>query len=166
MKQKCLLFLFFQDASENEETVTQVLFCCEWQRCNRPFEKHTEFREHVLGHLQTNDDLFKCEWDLCDFDTDDIVKFKRHVGYHVYMTRLKNTGEQLLHRRPMPPCLISSRGRNLIPPVESKYVCMWKDCTYVFDMVEDFYDHTKSHCIYELEFNKQGIRNKPVQCQW
>ncbi|XP_055327012.1 histone H4 transcription factor [Sitodiplosis mosellana] len=165
-EQRDLNLAAISGASENEETVAQVLSSCEWQRCNRLFEKHSELFEHVVGHLPTIGDHFKCEWDLCDHVIDDVVKFKRHVGCHIYMTRLKTTGERLLHKRPMPPCMISSRGRNCIPSVDSKYICMWKDCSYTFDMVEDFYEHTRSHCVHELEFNKQGNRNKPVQCQW
>lgn len=143
-----------------------MLYGCEWQRCNRMFEKHPEFRHHVLGHLQSDHKLFNCDWDLCDFECVDFVVFKRHVGYHVYMTKLKTVGEQLLIKRPMPPCLIPSRSRNLIPNTDSKYVCMWQDCSYVFDMIEDYYDHARSHCVHELEINKQGNRNKQVQCKW
>lgn len=156
-----------QVSAENHENVKQIILsCCEWQRCNRMFDDHVEFREHVLAHLQPTGDVFKCEWDLCGIECDDFTVFRRHVGYHCYMTRLKTTGEQLLSKRPMPACLISSRGRNLIPATDSKYVCMWKDCSYKFDMVEDFFTHAYSHCVHELEFNKQGNRNKPVQCKW
>lgn len=130
------------------------------------FETHTEFRDHVLNHLPLNEEVFKCEWDLCDAEYDNFVVFQRHVGFHVYMTRLKTVGEQLLYKRPMPPCLNPSRSRNLIPSTDSKYVCMWKDCSYTFDMVEDYYDHARNHCVHELEINKQGNRNRPVQCQW
>lgn len=172
--------LFFslsqKDASENEAAITKVLYGCEWQRCNRLFETHPEFRHHVLEHVQASaasavaaafpDAEFKCDWDLCDFDSDDLVIFKRHVGYHVYMTKLKTVGEQLLAKRPMPACLISSRSRNLIPSTDTRYVCMWQNCSYTFDMIEDYFEHTRSHCVHELEINKQGNRNKQVQCKW
>lgn len=130
------------------------------------FELHSEFHQHVLAHLQLEPTTLKCEWDLCDFESDDCAIFQRHVGHHVYMTKLKTVGEQLLHKRPMPPCLITSRTRNLIPNTDTKYVCMWLDCTYTFDMVEDYYEHARSHCVHELEINKQGNRNKHVQCRW
>lgn len=160
-----------KDASEHEAGITKVLYGCEWQRCNRLFETHPDFRHHVLEHVQATaaaspDAEYKCDWDLCDFDCDDLVIFKRHVGYHVYMTRLKTVGEQLLTKRPMPACLIPSRNRNVIPNTDARYVCMWQNCSYTFDMVEDYFEHTRSHCVHELEINKQGIRNKPVQCKW
>lgn len=164
--------LFRKDASENEATITKVLFGCEWQRCNRLFETHPEFQHHVFEHVQAAtagavpDDEFKCDWDLCDFECDDLVIFKRHVGYHVYMTKLKTVGEQLLLKRPMPACLIPSRSRNLIPNTDARYVCMWQNCSYTFDMIEDYFEHTRSHCVHELEINKQGNRNKQVQCKW
>lgn len=144
---------------------------CEWKRCNRMFNEHVEFREHVLTHslaAQSDTDAFKCLWDLCDFESDDFVIFQRHIGYHAYMTKLKVTGEQLLDKRPMPPCLIpaTARSRNVIPNTDLKYICMWRDCSYTFDMVEDYFDHTRSHCVHELEINKQGNRNRQVQCKW
>lgn len=146
--------------------MTKVLSCCEWERCNRLFECHGEFREHVSSHLNSTGEPFKCEWDLCGIECDDFVIYQRHVGYHVYMTKLKTGGEQLLHKRTMPACQISSRNRNLIPSTDTKYVCMWRDCSYRFDMIEDFFDHARSHCIHELEINKDGKKNQPVQCQW
>lgn len=142
-----------------------MMFACEWQRCNRMFDKHPDFRSHVLCHLHADNEL-KCDWDLCDFECDDFVILKRHLGYHVYMTKLKTIGEQLLLKRPMPPCLIPSRSRNIIPNTDARYVCMWQDCSYTFDMVEDYHDHARSHCVHELEINKQGNRNKHVQCKW
>lgn len=143
-----------------------MLYGCEWGRCNRMFEKHSEFRNHVFGHLQFDSNELKCDWDLCGFECDDSIQYKRHVGYHVYMTKLKTVGEQLLLKKPMPACLIPSRSRNLIPNTDGRYVCMWLDCSYTFDMVEDYYDHARSHCVHELEINKQGNRNKQVQCKW
>lgn len=147
------------------------MYGCEWQRCNRLFDTYPEFQHHVLEHLPASaaaamDIDFKCDWDLCGFECNDLVLFKRHVGYHTYMTKLKTVGEQLLLKRPMPACLIPSRSRNLIPNTDTRYVCMWQNCSYTFDMIEDYFEHTRSHCVHELEINKQGNRNRQVQCKW
>lgn len=168
----CLLKFFFIQLQQNVEkagTITKVYLACEWQRCNLVFETYHELQLHTCAHLKTSHRIggaFKCEWDLCDFEQSDGVVFKRHVLYHVYMTNLKTTGEQLLDKRPMPPCLNDSRRRNLIPDIESKYVCMWRDCTYTFELAQDYFDHARNHCIYEIDVNKQGNRNTMVQCKW
>lgn len=123
----------------------------------------------MFSHLESvviDNDTFKCDWDLCDYECKCMEILQRHVGYHVYMTKLKTIGEQLLHKKLLPPCINDSQRRNLIPNTESKYVCNWKDCSFTFDMIQDYFDHTRSHCIHELEMNKQGHRNTMVQCKW
>lgn len=91
----------------------------------------------------------------------------RHVLYHVYLTNLKTLGEQLLLKKePLPACANDSRRRNLIPDVNSKYVCMWCDCKYCFELTQEYFDHVKSHCLHEIEIHKKGNRNKMVQCKW
>lgn len=120
-----------------------------------------------MNSLSSRDnEIVKCEWDLCGYENENFINFKRHVGYHVYITKLKTIGEQLLHTKLLPPCINDSRRRNIVPDTESKYVCMWKGCSYTFDMIQDYFEHAKFHCVHELEINKQGNRNKSVQCQW
>lgn len=150
--------------------IAKVCFACEWQRCNHVFVSYIDLQQHVLAHLSTvtrsSDKSFKCEWDLCDYECDNSEVLNRHVGFHVYMTNLKTTGEQLLQKKVLPPCINNSRRRNLIPDTESRYVCNWKDCNCTFDMPQEFFDHTRFHCIHELEINKVGHRNQTVQCKW
>lgn len=147
-----------------------MYFGCEWQRCHEVFESYIELQQHVTGHLNATgidgDDTLKCDWDLCDFECVQHEIFSRHVGFHVYMTKLKTIGEQLLQKKVLPPCINDSRRRNLIPNTDSKYVCNWKDCNYTFEMTQDYFDHARSHCIHEIEINKQGHRNQTVQCKW
>lgn len=149
--------------------MAKVYFGCEWQRCHEVFEDHIDLQQHVFSHLisvEADDALMKCDWDLCDYECDDFEILQRHVGYHVYMTKLKTIGEQLLQRKLLPPCINDSRRRNLIPSTEARYVCNWKDCNFSFDMVHEYFDHARSHCIHEIEINKQGHRNQAVQCRW
>lgn len=147
-----------------------VYFGCEWQRCHQVFESYIELQQHVSGHLNAvgmdGDGTLKCDWDLCHFECVHQEILNRHVNFHVYMTKLKTTGEQLLQKKVLPPCINNSRRRNLVPNIDSKYVCNWKDCNYTFEMPQEYFDHARSHCIHEIEINKQGHRNQTVQCKW
>lgn len=163
-------YLFTQEQSKKETTITKINFGCEWQRCNRVFETYELFQSHVLTHASTvttnEEHLYLCDWDLCDFEIENSVVFKRHVGYHTYMTKLKTNGDQLLQKKILPACINDSRRRNCVPDSSEKYLCMWADCNYSFDMIEEYFEHAKLHCIHELELNKLGNRNQTVKCQW
>lgn len=134
-------------------------------------------QQHVHHHLDSinfneDDDInsaenYECDWDLCDYETNNKKAFRRHVLYHVYHTNVKTLGEQLLLKKdPLPACMNDSRRRNIIPATESDYVCMWRECKFKFDLIQEYYEHSHNHCIHELSLSKVKNRNRKVQCQW
>lgn len=167
---KIFLLAISKEPSDDEKTETKIGFGCEWQRCNRVFDTYELFRKHAATHMigisPNEEQLYLCDWDLCDFEIDDPLILRRHYGFHVYMTKLKTNGEQLLQKKLLPACMNDSRRRNFVPDTSNKYVCMWDSCTYSFDMIEDYFEHARFHCVHEMEINKQGNRNQMVQCQW
>lgn len=154
----------------NQNKSLKIYFACEWQRCNSLVESYADLQLHLTQHvdaLQAEDFVYKCAWDLCKYESTTFVSFKRHVLFHVYITNLKTLGEQLLLRRdPLPPCVNDSRQRNMIGDTESAYVCMWRDCNFRFDYIQEYFDHASSHCVHEIEMHKVGKKNPSVQCQW
>lgn len=83
------------------------------------------------------------------------------------MTNLKTLGEQLLLKKePLPACMIDSRRRNSIPDTENKYICMWHECTFSFELIQDFFSHIRAHCVHEIETHRDQNRNQSVRCQW
>lgn len=132
-------------------------------------DSYDELQAHMKLHLQELpiEESYDCEWDLCKYDTNDLTIFKRHVLHHVYMTNLKTQGEQLLLKKePLPACMNDSRRRNMIRDTETKYLCLWQECRYEFEFIQDYFDHMRGHCIHEIETHKENNRNRTVQCRW
>lgn len=135
-------------------------------------DTYAELQAHAKEHLDNLDTadighLYECDWDLCVYETTDLTIFKRHVLYHVYITNLKTLGEQLLLKKePLPACMNDSRRRNMIGDTESTYLCLWRDCRYKFEFIQDYFDHVRGHCIHELITHKKNNRNQLVQCLW
>lgn len=151
----------------------KIYYACEWQKCTELVDTYAELQSHVKQHLdqiETTDDdiqLYECEWDLCGYETNDLIVFHRHALYHVYMTNLKTLGEQLLLKKePLPACINDSRRRNMIRDCDDKYTCQWYECRYVFEFIQDYFDHVRGHCIHEIETHKHNNRNQIVQCHW
>lgn len=154
---------------EVDPTEAKICLACEWGKCSSIIEKYVDFQSHIKSHLNKieKENAFECEWDLCSFETDSKLIFTRHVLYHAYITNLKSIGEQLLIKKePLPACINDSRRRNVIPKTDNKYLCHWEDCTYKFELIQDYFDHARGHCIHELETNKTKNRNNFVQCRW
>lgn len=135
---------------------------------------YAELQAHVELHLnhieEVTDDghLYECEWDLCVYETNELAILRRHALIHVYMTNLKTLGEQLLLKKePLPACMNDSRRRNLIRDTEAiRYMCQWQECHYSFELIQDYFDHVRGHCIHEIETHKEDNRNQVVQCHW
>lgn len=150
-------------------TEAKICLACEWAKCSQIIETYADIQSHVKQHLPAvaREGLFTCEWDLCSFETESQPVFRRHVLYHAYMSNLKSLGEQLLLKKePLPACINDSRRRNAIPKAEHQLICQWEECTYKFELVQDFFDHARGHCIHELELSKEKNRNNFVQCRW
>lgn len=148
-----------------------MLFVCEWQKCHAALDTYTDLVEHVSGHSRAMivgiQPPFHCKWDLCGFVSDNGKLFTSHLAYHSYHTHIKTLGEQLLlEKNPLPPCENDSRRRNEIPAVQSEYLCMWKDCEYRLATVQEYFNHVRGHCEFEMKMQRTSGRNAQVQCEW
>lgn len=110
--------------------------------------------------------MYDCHWDLCNYKTNDKTELTIHIGFHVYHTNLKNIGECYLQSKDnLPPCVLDSRCRNLIPDETISHECKWEDCTKTFLKINDFMDHVREHGTHEAKFKRQN-RNNAMTCRW
>ncbi|KAJ6633485.1 Histone H4 transcription factor [Pseudolycoriella hygida] len=140
---------------------------CEWKRCRFEAENLNEFRSHVDEHIAniTPQETYDCYWDLCNYKTKDMTEITIHIGFHVYHTNLKNIGECYLQSKDnLPPCVLDSRCRNLIPDEAISYECKWENCDRKFLKINDFMDHIRGHGAHEAKFKRQN-ENK-MFCRW
>ncbi|XP_037043069.1 histone H4 transcription factor [Bradysia coprophila] len=141
---------------------------CEWKRCRYESINLTEFRLHVDDHIAniTPQETYDCHWDLCNYKTNDKTEMIIHIGFHVYHTNLKNIGECYLQSKDnLPPCVLDSRCRNLIPDENMSHECKWEDCDRTFLKISDFMDHVRDHGAHEAKFRKQNAKNAMI-CRW
>lgn len=65
----------------------------------------------------------------------------------------------------LPPCVLDSRCRNLIPDETLSYECKWEDCSRTFLKINDFMDHIRDHGTHEAKFRRQNEKNAMI-CRW
>lgn len=141
---------------------------CEWKRCRHESINLREFRLHVDDHIAniTPQETYDCHWDLCNYKCNDKTEMIIHIGFHVYHTNLKNIGECYLQSKDnLPPCVLDSRCRNLIPDENMSHECKWEDCDQTFLKINDFMDHVRDHGTHEARFRKQNAKNA-MMCRW
>lgn len=141
---------------------------CEWKRCRFESKNLNEFRAHVDQHIEniTPQETYDCHWDLCNYKTNDITEMTIHIGFHVYHTNLKNVGECYLQSKDnLPPCVLDSRCRNLIPDETISHECKWEDCSKKFLKINEFMDHVREHGVVEAKFRRKNDNNL-MWCRW
>lgn len=150
----------------------KVNLVCEWQRCNLVFNDFQSLREHVQSHHihdlhpGTGDGLYQCCWDLCSFEAVEEAEFRRHALHHMYHSHLKSVGEALLLRKPVPPCVLDSRRRNVIPELPVDWICMWADCNNnCFQQMFDFTQHLLAHVKFDASM-RRDTKNEHLKCFW
>lgn len=164
-----------KDLKDNAVTF-KINPACEWAKCSAKLKDYVQLQEHVTEHIATvtptedEDNQYECLWDLCNYSTDDHKLFRIHVHYHIYHTHLKTTGETLLMKKKLPPCLIDSRRRNYIPDILHEYLCQWQGCTRKYEKVYEFFDHLRQHCRFDWSLEQKHRRNianvRQMKCGW
>lgn len=149
---------------------------CEWQRCNQIFDTFVLIREHVQSHhindllpSSGNGLMYQCCWDLCSFEAVEESEFRRHALHHLYHSHLKSIGEALLLRKTVPPCVLDSRRRNIIPEVPVDWMCLWSDCKdNCFLQLYDFIHHLQAHVKFEASMRRKHDpkEDQQLKCEW
>lgn len=153
----------------------KVSLACEWKHCVIKCNTFSEFQVHVDTHLEDVaasacelSDL-ECHWDLCNFIGKTNKELRMHIYYHIYHTNLKTLGEQqLLQKKPLPPCIRDSRRRNCVPEIRGDYLCQWLDCTFKFERIYDLFAHSRLHREFESSLRRkyESPTARMIKCQW
>ncbi|CAL1570624.1 unnamed protein product [Knipowitschia caucasica] len=151
---------------------------CEWASCGFTGYTMEDLSVHMSQHLQdyVGDkeaaeelDEYACLWDGCEFiSMGSPQELKIHAFFHIYHSKLKHAGSQLLKKRhDLQGCTLSTHSNSLVPEGSEGFVCQWEHCDSSFNNPEWFYRHVDNH----VESSEPQALNEPQKqqalfCHW
>ncbi|XP_057207649.1 histone H4 transcription factor [Triplophysa rosa] len=156
--------------------VSKTVVTCEWASCSFKSQSMEELSDHMSLHLKEHlgegdamEELedYQCLWRGCEFlAMGNQSEFVTHAHFHIFHSKLKHIGTQLLESHPeLPSCTQDLHSNNLVPEVSEGFVCQWQHCDSSFNSPEWFYRHVDmhAHCT-ELQPLPDG--QQALFCSW
>ncbi|XP_076832314.1 histone H4 transcription factor isoform X1 [Brachyhypopomus gauderio] len=156
--------------------VFNMVIACEWASCTFRGGSMEEFSEHMSSHVKEHlgegdameelDD-YPCLWQGCEFlamgSPSELVA---HAHFHVFHSKLKFIGTQLLESHPeLPSCTQELHSNNLLTDVSDGFVCQWEHCDSTFNNPEWFYRHVDMHA-HCTELQLLPDQQQALFCSW
>ncbi|KAJ8403820.1 hypothetical protein AAFF_G00346880 [Aldrovandia affinis] len=136
--------------------LSDLVVACEWASCTFKGRTMEELCDHMSLHMKehlgdgdTMEELddYACLWEGCEFlamgSPGELVV---HAFFHIFHSKLKFIGTQLLQSHPeLPSCTQDLHSNNLVPELSEGFVCQWEHCDSTFNNPEWFYRHVDMH---------------------
>uniref|UniRef100_A0A8B9JJT7 Zgc:112083 n=1 Tax=Astyanax mexicanus TaxID=7994 RepID=A0A8B9JJT7_ASTMX len=156
--------------------LSNMVIACEWASCTFKGESMEELSDHMSEHLKehlgegdTMEELddYPCLWQGCEFlamgSPNELVA---HAHFHIFHSKLKFIGTQLLQSHPeLPSCTQELHSNNLITDISEGFVCQWEHCDSTFNNPEWFYRHVDMHA-HCTELQPLPDQQQALFCSW
>ncbi|CAG9859576.1 unnamed protein product [Phyllotreta striolata] len=134
---------------------------CKWDDCTEVYTSWEKYNDHLKTHSTEPLEDLSCKWKNCDESLHNQALLIQHVGYHGYVAKLKNLGDNIATRNKLPPCKESHN--TLIPLQPIGYECEWEYCSSITHTMFDFLNHMRVH----VKNNPSTATDKePIDCCW
>ncbi|XP_036392536.1 histone H4 transcription factor [Megalops cyprinoides] len=159
-----------------KRNLADLVVACEWASCTFKGRTMEELCEHMSLHLKDHlgdgdameelDD-YACLWEGCEFlamgSPSELVV---HALFHIFHSKLKFIGAQLLQAHPeLPSCTQDLHSNNLVPELAEGFVCQWEHCDSTFNNAEWFYRHVDMHA-HCTKMQPLPDQQQALFCSW
>ncbi|KAJ8368336.1 hypothetical protein SKAU_G00083640 [Synaphobranchus kaupii] len=159
-----------------KRNMSDLVVACEWASCTFKGRTMEELCDHMSLHLKEHlgdgdameelDD-YACLWEGCEFlAMGSPSELEVHALFHIFHSKLKFIGTQLLQSHPeLPSCTQDLHSNNLVPELSEGFVCQWEHCDSTFNNPEWFYRHVDMHA-HCTKMQPLPDRQQALFCSW
>eukprot|EP00108_Taenia_solium_P001283 TsM_000805200 transcript=TsM_000805200 gene=TsM_000805200 len=139
---------------------------CRWLHCEVVFNVYSDFRQHLLEHLQV-------EWSspsditcgVCGNPLDRDESAYRHINFHAWLVHLSARGSFYQTSENLPPCKLPEDFSS-IPDFPTPFCCAWKKCCFQTDDVASLYSHVSKHPQACVLGGDHDVKDQQHSCLW